>query len=105
LRRQDVGDIAVLVVEGEVDLVTSPAVEKELDSIAPGTSVVIDLCKTTFMGSSGLHVLLDATARLDERVHIACVPSGPIRRLFDVVLGVSEALKVFETRTQALAAF
>jgi anti-sigma B factor antagonist len=105
LRREDVGDVAVLVVEGEVDLVTAPTLETQLDSMPPGTSLVVDLCELTFMDSSGLHVLLDATNRLKGRVHIACVPSGSVGRLFELVLGTDEALKVFETRTQAVAAF
>jgi anti-anti-sigma factor len=105
LRREDEGDVAVLVVEGEVDLVTAPALQKEFDSIAPGTSVVIDLCETPFMDSSGLCVLLAATRALDERVHIACVPGGPVRRLFEVALGKPGALKLFATRREALAAF
>ena len=105
LRREDEGDVVVVVVEGEVDLVTAPALQKELDSIAPGTSVVIDLCETPFMDSSGLRVLLAARQALDERVHIACVPGGPVQRLFEVALGTAGALKLFATRSGALAAF
>jgi len=105
LRREGEGDVAVLVLEGEVDLVTAPALQTELNSIAPGTSVVIDLCETPFMDSSGLCVLLAATRALDERVHIACVPGGPVRRPFEIALGSPGALKLFATRRQALAAF
>jgi anti-sigma B factor antagonist len=82
LRREDVGDVAVFAVEGDVDLVTAPAVQKELDSIAPGTSVVIDLCETPFMDSSGLRVLLAATRALDVSTSRAspAVPSGACSR-------------------------
>ena len=104
LRREDEGPVSVYVVEGEVDMLTSPEVESELDSIAPGTSVVIDLCETSFMDSSGLRVLLAVTDDLDGRVHVACSPDGPVRRLFEVVPGTSTALKLFETRGEALAA-
>jgi anti-sigma B factor antagonist len=105
LRREDVGDVAVIVVEGEVDMVTAPAIQEELKSIAPGTSVVIDLCETPFMDSTGLRVLFTARQDLDGRVHIACVPGGPIARLFEVVQGTSDVLKLFTTRDEALAAF
>lgn len=105
LRREDVGDVAVVVVEGEVDMVTAPALREELESIAPGTSVVIDLCDTPFMDSTGLRVLFAAGQAPDGRVHIACGPSGPVARLFEVVQGTRSLPKVFATRGEALAAF
>lgn len=105
VRREDAEDVAVVVVEGEVDIVTAPAIQKELDSVGPGTSVVVDLCDTPFMDSTGLQVLLDARRALDGRVHIACVPGGSIARLFEVAQGPSQLLKVFATRGEALAAF
>jgi anti-anti-sigma regulatory factor len=67
--------------------------------------VVIDLCETSLMDSSGLCVLLAASRALDERVRIACVPDGPVRRLFEVALGTPGVLKLFATRKEALAAF
>lgn len=105
LRREDVGDVAVVVVEGEVDMVTAPALQEELESIAPGTSVVIDLCDTPFMDSTGLRVLFAAGQAPDGRVHIACGPSGPVARLFEVVQGTHTLPEVFATRGEALAAF
>ena len=99
-------DVAVLVIEGEVDLFTVPAIRKELDSIAHTAGVVIDLCETSFMDSSGLHLMLAATRELDGQVHIACVPHSAVRRLFDIVLGTpTGALKLFTSRDEALAAF
>jgi anti-sigma B factor antagonist len=104
LRREDAGDVAVVVVDGEVDMVTAPAIQQELESLAPGTCVVVDLCDVPFMDSTGLRVLLAARQALDGRVHIACVPGGPVARLFEVA-HVPELLKVFATRGGALAAF
>jgi anti-sigma B factor antagonist len=106
LRWDGVDDVVVLVIRGEVDALTAPAVQTALASITRGTSVVIDLTETSFMDSSGLRVLLDAMRNLDRRVHIACVPSGAVRRLIDVVLGApTEALKLFASRGEALAGF
>jgi anti-anti-sigma factor len=99
-------EVAVLVIEGEVDIVTVPAVRKELDSIAQAKGVVIDLCETSFMDSSGLRLMLAATRERDGQVHIACVPGGAVRRLFDVVLGTpTGTLKLFASRDEAHAAF
>jgi anti-anti-sigma factor len=106
LRWEGIQEVAVLVIEGEVDLVTVPAVRTELDSIKQTTGVVIDLCETSFMDSSGLRLMLEATRQLDGQVHIACVPGSAVRRLFDVVLGTpTGALKLFADRDEALAAF
>jgi anti-anti-sigma factor len=105
LRREDVGDVAVVVVEGDVDIVSASALQQELDAIAPATSVVIDLCDTRFMDSTGLRVLFAARQDLAGRVHVACVPGGPVARLFEVVQGTSDVLRVFATRGEALAAF
>jgi anti-anti-sigma factor len=106
LRWERVDDVTVLVIAGEVDLLTAPAVQTALASIARGTSVVVDLSETSFMDSSGLRVMLDATRNLDGRVHIACIPSGAVRRLIDLVLGTPpEALKLFASRAEALAKF
>ena len=52
LRWECVEEVAVLVIDGDVDIATVPAVRKELDSIAQATGVVIDLCETSFMDSS-----------------------------------------------------
>jgi anti-sigma B factor antagonist len=104
VRREDTGGVAVLMVEGEVDLLTAPALQHELESIAPGCDVVVDLCETPFLDSNGLRVLLAATLARDGRVHIACLPAGPVRRLFEVAQGASELLNVYESRRDALAA-
>jgi anti-anti-sigma factor len=105
VRREDAEDVAVVVVEGEVDIVTAPAIQRELESVGPGTSVVVDLCDTPFMDSTGLRVLLAARRALDGGVHLACVPNGPVARLFEIAQGASQLLNVFATRGEALAAF
>jgi anti-sigma B factor antagonist len=56
-------DVVTVVVTGEVDLDTAPAVRDEvLRHLHGGAAVHLDLGDVTFMDSSGLHVLL-ATAR------------------------------------------
>jgi anti-sigma B factor antagonist len=85
LRRHDVDGCAVLAIGGEVDLATSPdlrtAIEAALDSGA--AELRLDLGGTSFMDSSGLHVLFDCHARAGERLAIVC-PPGPVRRLFEM---------------------
>jgi anti-anti-sigma factor len=101
LRREDEADAVVLVVEGDVDVATAPELGKELESIPAESNVVVDLCETRFIDSTGLRVLLAAHSTLSRGIRVACKPAGPIRRLFDVsCAGVH--LRVYASRTDAL---
>ena len=56
--------VVTVVVTGEVDLDTAPAVRDELlRQLHQGATVHLDLGDVTFMDSSGLHVLLATTRR------------------------------------------
>lgn len=101
LRREDEGDLPVLVVEGEVDFGTSPELREMLKPL--DGPVVVDLSETTFIDSIGLHVLLVASADVNGHLHIACPPTGPARRLLAAV-GIGDLLKVYDSRAAALAA-
>lgn len=79
--------IARLVVDGELDLVTSPRlVEQLLTAEQDGPSAILmDLREVTFMDCTGLKAFLDASSR----------SKGVVRRL--LLVGVRPALrKVFE---------
>jgi stage II sporulation protein AA (anti-sigma F factor antagonist) len=102
VRREDEGDVLVLVVEGEVDFGTSSELRETLKALEG--RVVVDLRETTFMDSSGLQVLLTSTADPNRRLHVACPPTGLVRDLLTVA-GVGDWLKVYESRSAALAAF
>jgi anti-sigma B factor antagonist len=102
LHREDEGDVPVLVVQGEVDVATAPQLREALESLQ-GASVV-DLCETAFMDSTGLQVLLAAGRASDGRLHIACLPAGPVRRLFEVT-AARALLPIHSSRDAALAAF
>ncbi len=62
---------AVVTLTGEVDLNTSELLRSELAlACASGDGagdVVIDFSELTFIGSSGLHVLIEAAVELGER--------------------------------------
>ena len=92
------GDIRVVVPKREIDFLTAPLLQAELErAIADGYSkVVVDLCDVTFMDSSGAHVLLEASKRLralDRGFSVICV-RGSISRLLELLgLGESFALQ------------
>jgi anti-sigma B factor antagonist len=102
VRREDDGDVAVVAVEGEVDVATAPKLRNELDSIPAESNVVVDLCETLFMDSTGVSVLLAAHSALNQGIRIACQPAGPVSRLFDMTLA-GKHLRVYESRADALA--
>jgi len=92
------GDIRVVVPKREIDFLTAPILEAELDkAIAEGESkVVVDLCDVTFMDSSGAHALLDASKRLralERGFSVICI-RGSISRLLEILgLGDHFALR------------
>ena len=97
LRRRDVGRRAVVAVAGEVDIASSPALQSELEAAldAGARELWVDLCATTFMDSSGLHVLVQLHRRAEElrrRVTVIC-PPGNVRRVLDLT-GVVKELHV-----------
>ena len=83
----------VVVPRGELDISTVDEVAGEIDGlVARGfDAVVLDLRATSFMDSSGLHLLLRQTARTDVRVTV--IDGAPaIRRVIDLV-GVRHLLR------------
>jgi anti-sigma B factor antagonist len=91
------GDIRVVVPKREIDFLTAPVLEEELNrAIEEGDSkVVVDLCDVTFMDSSGAHALLNASKRLralGRGFSVICV-RGPISRLLEI-LGLGDTFAV-----------
>ena len=98
---REAGPCTVLAVFGEVDMASSPALRCALETaLDAGTQeLCVDLCATTFMDSSGLHVLVDAQQLAEGRLTIVC-PPGNVRRVLDLT-GVSNALRVCDAQTHA----
>jgi anti-anti-sigma factor len=100
--RADEPLVQVVVVAGELDMSTAPRFASELASLDSARPVVIDLCDTAFMDSSGLRVLLAAQDDHDGRFLVACEPTGPVHRVIDV--SAVQLLQVFPDRSSAVAA-
>ena len=86
------GPVSVLTVSGEVDIASGPRLRAALDEIidvpegrAPA-GLVLDLTGVTFLGSSGLAVLVDAHERATQRgITMKIVidrPGSPVARAF-----------------------
>lgn len=83
-RRED--GIAVLALEGELDLAITPRLRAQIEHAADGRALVIDMRRVTFVDSAALKELLRARSELparDVRLVLAGVPP-PVRRLLDL---------------------
>jgi anti-sigma B factor antagonist len=96
----EVEGVTVLVVEGEVDMVTAPALRRAIEDAGPGP-LVVDFSACEFIDSTGLHIVLDHRGR-GSGLAIACAPHSAPERLFTLTL--HERLPVYSSRTAALAA-
>lgn len=101
IQRADHRGSTVVVVEGEIDLATAPAVEKALGKAADEGISVVDLTGVTFIDSTGLRALLVANSNVEGRLSLI-VAQGPVTRLFEIT-GVDLVFRVFATRDEALA--
>ncbi len=99
------GEHVVVQVSGEVDMTSAPLLDQALADLtgtepAPAT-VVADLTKVRFFGSSGLSVLLTAHQRCGD-IGIALVVVTPSPSLARRAIEVDRTLTVTETLNQAL---
>ncbi|AYF77746.1 anti-sigma factor antagonist [Nocardia yunnanensis] len=81
----NVGDAMVVTATGEIDLNSVPVLERALRDILikdPETVVVVDLSTVSFLGSTGIAVLL--TVAQSCRQPLRLVPSYPARRPLEV---------------------
>jgi anti-anti-sigma factor len=109
VHESDADGIRLLEVFGELDLATAPKLCAALDAarVHRVKRLAIDLTGVDFCDSTGLRALLGASNELrvsGGRLAVACLPDGPVGRLFDIV-GARETLRVFDTPAQALASF
>ncbi len=92
-----------VVVTGELDLATAPALERAVHHAhAGGRLMVLDLRGVSFCDSTGLHLILRASRRArDEGRRLVIVRgSEQVQRLF-ALTGVDEQLEIVEDAAMA----
>jgi len=96
------GRAITLEVSGQLDLLSSPVLERALAD-ADAELVIVDLRGLEFMDSTGLHVLVQAHQRVhDAGRRLALVRASPnVQRLFDLT-GLSDALTIVDSPGDAL---
>ena len=103
---EEVRGVPVVVVTGEMDLATAPAVRSALqDAVPPKGSMVLDLDGCTFLDSTGLHVLVEVQeqlARSGGRLIVECAPGGGVSRL--ITLTLERVITIRFSRDEAIIA-
>jgi anti-anti-sigma factor len=76
----------VVVPCGQLDVATVGQLAAAINELAGRGSdaIALDLRETSFMDSSGVHLLLEQTARADAKVTVIDA-SNPVRRVLDLV--------------------
>jgi anti-sigma B factor antagonist len=83
---------------GEVDLSTAAALRRELKAASmEADTVLLDLSDVTFIDSTGLHLLLEASHRsaLTDCAFFVVRPSEAVRRLIELS-GTAELLRLVD---------
>jgi len=101
------GDILIVLVSGEQDIYTAPALRERLEQALGATrGVVVDLSATTFLDSSILGALLEARRAAQERslgfvVSLGDEPEPGVERILEIT-GLVPVFPVVGGREQAL---
>jgi anti-anti-sigma factor len=83
-------DVVIARVSGEIDISNTAELGEELSAAVPNSALglVIDLTATSYLDSSGVHLVFDLAERLRRRQQQlrVVVPEGaPIRRVLRIV--------------------
>jgi anti-sigma B factor antagonist len=83
-------DVVIARLSGEVDLSNATEVGDELSTSVPNTALglVLDLTATTYLDSSGVHLIFDLAERLrtrQQQLRIVVPAGAPIRRVLRIV--------------------
>ena len=101
------GRVTTLTVGGELDLLSSPALEQELERAHASDCdvILIDLRELEFMDSTGLHVLVKAHQREHDSGRSLVLTKGgeQVQRLLDLT-GVAELIKIVDSPAQLVQA-
>ena len=101
------GNVTILKVQGKLDAMSSPELDKRLAGLVEnGTrQIALDLAGLEYVSSAGLRVFLSAAKRLQQvqgKLALANL-SAQVQQIFDIA-GFESILPVFKTVNEAVAA-
>jgi anti-sigma B factor antagonist len=95
-------DAILVSATGEIDISTVDVLARELTTAREeGSTVLLDLSGITFIGSTGLHLLLEASrsSALSDWGFFVLRPSRAVQRLIDVS-GTADLIMVVDPRAE-----
>ena len=103
IRTEDLQDVTVIDVRGEVDLATTPMLQNALRSaIQSAQHVIVDLANATYVDLRGFRTLVEAQGALGERQALALTASSPLVHKVIEIIELGTVLPVFHSRQEAL---
>lgn len=94
INKQQNGAALTLALEGRLDTVTSPELEKELKALDGVDSLILDFSKLDYISSAGLRVLLSAHKAMSAKGGMKVTNVNDIvREVFDVT-GFADILSI-----------
>ena len=98
--------VAVLKVDGDIDLATVPALEAAIEEalIPRPTGLVIDLTAVGFLASAGLQALVATHNNVSETAQFAVVANSAATSRPIQLTGLDQVFDLFPTLDEALAA-
>ena len=99
--------VAILRVQGKLDSMSSPDLDKRLTALIEGGTcrIVVDLSGIDYVSSAGLRVFLSAAKRLKQahgKLALAN-PSAQVQQIFDIA-GFASILSISKTLNEAISA-
>ena len=101
-----VQDVPVVAAPEQIDVTNAPALRTALlaaAALGAGT-LVVDMSKTTFCDTAGLHALVTAyrRARAEDRQFLLVIPGTIVLRIFSIT-GLDRVIPYFPSLDEALA--
>jgi anti-anti-sigma factor len=98
------GDVAVVGVSGELDMLTTPELAKAIEAAAgkKPSALVVDLSTVEFLASAGMSTLITAHEDITPRARFAVVADGPATSRPLRLVGVDQMFAVYRTLDDAL---
>ncbi|WP_241384083.1 STAS domain-containing protein [Rhodococcus sp. CH91] len=98
------GSVAVLSVNGEVDMTSAPLLEKEALGLLDEsiTGLIVDLSGVDFLASMGIALLVELSKRAADSVGFAVVAQGSATARPLELLGLGEVLAIHPKLDDAL---
>jgi anti-sigma B factor antagonist len=112
IQSQELGDVQVIAVRGELDLHTAPQLEESVEAALESSdpTLAIDLSACEFIDSTGIALIVHAWRRLNDDSDGApagrfalCGLSNQVQRLFQIT-GLESTIPMHDTLEEALAA-